>query len=213
MPNPHDKEERPGIAVDAKGGSVVDPTANVIALNEASDRRQDDLRRAHEKYVEAEIRHVSEMANLSRSYEEKLGVAESKRIDAIRAVDVGAVGVASERQTQQAAVLANQVSASAETLRTLVATTASSVQTALNQMTQQLTDRIALLEKSSYEGKGKEAVSDPMLSQMVNELKALRTDVTTSAGKGQGMDKMWGYLVAAAGSGGIIAWIIGKAAQ
>jgi hypothetical protein len=43
------KPSNAGQGVDAQGGPVVDPTANVIALNEAANRRQDDLRAALEQ--------------------------------------------------------------------------------------------------------------------------------------------------------------------
>jgi len=88
---------------------------------------------------------------------------ETRRIDAIRAVDVAAVGIASEKAAAQAVVLANQVVASAETLRTLVATTDARVAQQLQQVSSQLTDRISLLEKSQYEIQGRSGISSPLL--------------------------------------------------
>src|SRR6185436_15658046 len=67
---------------------------------------------------------------------------------------VAAVAIASERQVQQASVLANQVSASAETLRNLVATTANATATQFQQVISPIVERIALLEKSKYEISG-----------------------------------------------------------
>lgn len=89
---------------------------------------------------------------------QQLSEAESKRIDAIRAVDVAAVAIASEKAAAQAAVLANQVSTSEEALRNLV-----------QQITNQLTERLALLEKAQYESQGKSGAS-PDLSTMVADL-------------------------------------------
>jgi len=148
-----------GIGVDATGGPVIDPTANVISLTEAAVKRLDDLRDAESRRVnelrEAESRRIDEQAALRAEYADKLAVAEAKRIDAIRAVDVNAVAVASQRQSDQATVLANQVVQSAEALRSLVATTAAAQQQASQQITGALSDRISQLEKSSYEGAGK----------------------------------------------------------
>lgn len=120
-----------------------DPTINVRELVESSISRLDDL-------SAAESRRVDGIMTLRAEYEEKLREAEAKRIDAIRAVDVNAVAVASERATQQATVLANQVSISAETLRALVAATANTIAQQLSALTAQLTDRISSLEKSQY---------------------------------------------------------------
>jgi hypothetical protein len=200
--------KQPGIGVDAQGGAVIDPTANVIALNQASDRRQDDLRASFEKYVEAEIRHVEDMAKLSRSYEEKLGVAESKRIDAIRAVDVAAVATAAERSGQQAQVLATQVSASAETLRALVATQQAANAAAVSQMATQLTDRIALLERAQYESKGKEAVSDPMLSKLYDAVRLLNDSQQVSSGKGMAIEKVIALIAASGGGAGLLGYFL-----
>lgn len=126
--------------------TATDAKEATVALLSAI-KRMDDLR-------EAETRRVNELMCLRAEFSEKLGVAEAKRIDAIRAVDVNAVSVANERATAQAAVLANQVAASAETLRSLVAATAATVAQQLAQIAAQLTDRIASLEKSQYENKG-----------------------------------------------------------
>lgn len=106
---------------------------------------------------------------LRNEHLKQIGEAETKRIDAIRAVDVAAVGVANERATQQASVLAAQVVASAETLRALVASTASAVALQLQQLSNQLSDRLGSLEKAQYENKG----------------------------SGSGMEKMWGWLFGA----------------
>ena len=135
---------------------VIDPTANVLALVEAVVKRINDLH-------DAELRRVDELMELRAAFYAKLAEAEAKRIDAIRAVDVGAVAIATERATQQAAVLAAQVSQSADTLRALVATTAATVAAQLQQMSAQLVERLALLERSQYENKGKSGVTSPLL--------------------------------------------------
>ena len=135
-----------------------DPTANVLALVAASIIRVDDLREAEQlrmnERMEAESRRIDEQLVLRADFAEKLSVAETKRLDAIRAVDATAISIANDRASAQAAVLANQVSASAEMLRALVATTAATQAVQLQSLTTQLTDRIALLEKSQYENRG-----------------------------------------------------------
>src|ERR1035437_3440792 len=73
--------------------------------------------------IKLEMKRIDEQMNVRADYNIQLGVAEAKRIDAIRAVDVNAVSVASERANAQAAVLATQVATSAEALRALVAAT------------------------------------------------------------------------------------------
>jgi len=115
---------------------VIDPTANVLALVEAANRRQDDLR-------VAEAKHVREMVELRAQYDEKLRDKESERIDAIRLVDVGAV--------QRAAEVA---AAQADALRNTVAATATAAQTALAAALDPIQKDIADLRRAQYEAQG-----------------------------------------------------------
>lgn len=145
---------------------LIDPTANVIALMAAAVQRQDDLRRAEAQRINelrivghdtntalahAESRRVDEQMALRSAYDEKLRDAEAKRIDAIRAVDVAAVAIQNERAVQQAAVLANQVSASKDALQALVASTADQLAKNLATSLSQILERLSSLEKSQYQ--------------------------------------------------------------
>jgi hypothetical protein len=180
---------------------VYDPSRNVLDLVEAAVKRLDDLQNEMVNRLReaqnAEIRRIDGLLVLRADYQDKLVIAESKRIDAIRAVDVGAVAIASERAAQQATVLANQVSASAETLRALVASTAQQVANSLSQIQAQLTERIALLEKSQYEIKGRSGMSDPITEELVKEMRLSRADRAEHAGKKDGMSSIVGYILAA----------------
>ena len=146
---------------------LIDPTKNVLDTLASAVKRIDDLYHVGflriTDQVAAEQRRVNEQMVLRADYEEKLRVAESKRIDAIRAVDVNAVSIANDRATQQASVLAAQVSASADALRVLVASTAVATEQKQSQMTGQIMERIATLEKTSYKGEGSKAISAPMV--------------------------------------------------
>lgn len=167
-------------------GPEVDPTKNVLDLVQAAVRRIDDLRLAENKRLEdlatSEREHVRELLALRASHSRELTVAEANRIDAIRAVDVNAVTVASERANQSAQVLAANVATSAETLRTLVSTSAMTLAQQLTQTITPITDRIALLEKAQYEGAGKERVTDPLVTQLLLEVRSLRDSQAQGTG-------------------------------
>jgi len=195
------------------GDRIVDPTENVKALQEASSKRQDDLRAKESdlydekiRRMEAEWRHldalriadlrrVDEQLALRAAYEEKLQIAEAKRIDAIRAVDVNAVTVASQRAADQANVLAAQVSQSAEALRALVASTAVSVAGSQQQLANTLSARLTALEQSQYERTGKQSFSDPATERLLAEVAALRQQQATGAGKSEGISTSWFILL------------------
>lgn len=147
-----------------------DPTENVHDAINREVRRLNDLYSAESRRLDeamiAERRRIDEQLALRAHYDLQLSLAESKRIDAIRAVDVNAVSIANEKATVQATVLANQVSTSAETLRALVAATAQAVAQQLTQLSAQFTDRLSVLEKTQYERQG----------------------------RGTGMEKLWGWV-------------------
>jgi hypothetical protein len=132
-----------------------DPTANVTDL------------------VNREVKRIDALLEVRDKYEVQLQAAEAKRLDSIRAVDAASVSTANDRAVAQASVLANQVSSSAEALRALVASTASTVAQQLSAMNNALTERIAALERGSY----------------------------STSGKGQGMEKLYQWVIAAAGVG------------
>jgi hypothetical protein len=151
----------PGPGVDIQGMPVLDPTANVLGLVEAAIQRQDDLRRAWAEKADAEIRAVREIVELRSQYDEKLRAsdqllreAESRRLDAIRTVDVSAVAQAANVSATQATTLATQVATSAETLRNAAAASAQVQAAALASALDPLQVAIAALQKAQYETAG-----------------------------------------------------------
>lgn len=207
----------------AEEGRLSDPTSNVLLVLDAAIARQDDLRNQEssrlEGYVKSELnrvdslreaadkraddimeahfQRVTEVGLLRAEYQEKLAVAEAKRIDAIRSVDVNAVAVASERATQQAQVLASQVAQSAEALRTLVASTAATFAQQQQSLQTQITERLGLLERAQYETKGKESYSDPALAALTDQVKQMSAAQQTNTGKGMGVSAAWAVGIAA----------------
>jgi hypothetical protein len=156
-----------------------DPTQNVrelvMLVKEAADTLKGAEFRRVDELIQAERLRVNEQLQLRNDYNFKLAEAEAKRIDAIRAVDVGAVAVASDRANAQAIVLANQVAASAETLRSLVAVTATTQAQQLATLTTQLTDRLSSLEKSQYEKQGSGTGMRDMSGWIVSAIMGLVT--------------------------------------
>lgn len=168
----------------------IDPTANVLSLVEAANKRQDDLRLA-------EGRRIDDLAVLRADHAKELAAAEAKRIDAIRAVDVNAVAVASGRAADQATVLATQFTQSAEALRTLVATTATTLAAQQQAAQSQVMERLTALERSQYEGQGKRSLEDPRMAELLDEVKRLSAARVSGSGEQTGRGVVWGYIFAA----------------
>jgi hypothetical protein len=158
----------PGPGVDRFGAPVIDPTKNVLDLVRAAIGRQDDLRESESRHirelaaVRAEydklIRTADrEQAGLRAAYEEKLRTQESARIDAIRAVDVGAVTRAAEVSATQAATLATQQQASADALRGQVEQARIATADALAQALAPITKSIEDLRAAQYQQQGEKS--------------------------------------------------------
>lgn len=204
------KEAKPGNPVDSSGNYAVDPTSNVLQLVQAAVRRIDDLRvsdRHHDEQIHnaesrrlddlraAESRRIDEQMILVNQHARELREAEAKRIDAIRAVDVNAVAVASERAVIQATVLATQVSQSADALRTLVSTTAMTMAAAQEAASKQFNERLQQVERTQYETKGKSGVTDPIFDSLIAKMDTVVERITTTKGTKEGLTTATEWIV------------------
>jgi hypothetical protein len=138
---------QPGPGVDYYGTPVPDPSANVNAVMYDAMRRQDDLRKSHNKAIRREMK-------LTNRYERKLALAESARIDDIHKADEAAKAREAIVNAATQATLAKQVTDTASALSTQVETqrqsTASELRTALTP----INDKLAVLERALYAGQG-----------------------------------------------------------
>ncbi len=180
---PHYGYGATGIGVDAHGGPVIDPTANVLALVEAANQRQDDLREMNNARIDAELRNQENTADLRAKHQEAIDTLEAKRLDAVRNVDQLAAKTEADRSAAAVTALANAAALTAETLRSAVNTSATNLATQLTNTVNAITERIAALEKSSYTGQGKQAVVDPQVTEMLMEMRALRVAQANDVGK------------------------------
>ena len=206
----NDGDSRHGIGVDYFGNKAFDPSANVRALNNAANRRQDDLRKAVWKLYKSETKSILREMRLRATHDKEIREAEGRRIDAIRTIDTNAVAVASQRSGEQASALAaqvatsaevqrNQTAASAEALRALVATTAATALANQQQQFAALTARIGALEQSGAERQGKQSLADPQFAELLMKVSSLAEANKTQAGVGQGVSTSWGVMIAIAG--------------
>lgn len=183
------------------GELTIDPTENVKALTEAANTRQDDLRELNDRRIDAEIRimevqvgGLEKIAVLRAKHAKEIRDLESRRLDAIRQVDVTAVKTEAERALAAISVLATTTATNAENLRNALTATAQTIATQTANTVSQITERIAALEKSSYEGAGKQAVADPMQAEMFAKMERVLTAMAGSSGQSQGQKNIVAYI-------------------
>src|ERR1035437_5477136 len=104
-----------------------DPTENVNALSEATNRRQDDLRVYLEKYFDAGLEHRKEIDSIRAHHAGEIRRMETERLDSIRQVDVLARNTAADRAADATQALAATTATNAENLRTAMANTAATI--------------------------------------------------------------------------------------
>lgn len=195
-----------GRAVDSHGQTAVDPTENVIALTEAGHKRQDDLRIAQDKYTEARLKHVEDVGKLRAEHFKEMRRTEADRLNAIRQVDVTAVRTEADRALQAIQALAATTAINAETLRTALTNTAATIAKQTSDTVGQLIERIAALEKSSYEGVGKQRVADPLMADLMTKVEAMIRLQASGSGKHEGASSAVVWIISAIG---LLATIIG----
>jgi hypothetical protein len=210
MPDKKPQPQQPGVAVDSRGGAVVDPTKNVIDLTDAANRRQDDLRVKDREFSDIQHKHTKETAELREKYEREIGLlregynekinkAESGRLDSIRQVDREEVAKTAVAANTAIQTLAKQTNDLAVTLAKTVADTAAAAEARNSAQYTETNKRLSALELSSSEGKGKQQVADPQIERMAQMVEKLVQSQATTTGKGEGIEMSWGVLMGAVG--------------
>jgi hypothetical protein len=193
-----------GMAVDASGGPVVDPTENVKDLTEAANIRQDDLRNLNNLRIDSEITWLKYVEGLRAEHAREIRELESKRLDSIRQVDVTAVKTEADRALAAIQALAATNKTDAENLRTALQNTAQTIAKSNSDTVQQLAERISALEKSNYELAGKQAVQDPAQVELLRVVKSLTEGQAVGTGKGLGYANVIGMVILALAVGGFL---------
>lgn len=222
-----------GPAIDRNQNPVVDPTKNVLDLVRALERRLDDVSNLTNKGIEDRFRYREEITNLQSAitdlktshnaeitklrgdYQQRADDKESERIDAIIVSDRAAAKNEVDRSQKAVDTVATLQTATAETLRSAVATTAAGIATQFAQTTSALVERIAALEKASYTGQGRSTVADPQVEALRLQVESQRAQVESlnriqaqGTGKSEGFGSSWAIVL---GVGSLIGVLIALA--
>lgn len=170
-----------GIGIDAYGNQTIDPTANVIALVKADKERGDDLRTLQSLYIQSEINrlgeivkrveeasrlrsdHSAEITKLHQHHDTAIHRMEQEKAAALRSIDELSRVTEANRNQQAVNELARQTTNIREALASQMADSMAEVN-----------KRLSAVELQQSEGRGKQTVADPMMVQLVEEVKALR---------------------------------------
>jgi hypothetical protein len=207
---PNSGQASQGPSVDKIGNPVIDPTENVKALMKASLEALALLRAADEKYLDATVLHLKEIAELRAKHAEQLRLSDLTAADKTRQVDVMAAASSATALATAVSALQATTDRNAETLRNSVISSAASVakqtsdaalatQTATDNLFRRMDERMALLERNAATGAGRQSVADPQVEAMNTKLNQLLESRATGAGKSEGMSNTVGFIIAGAG--------------
>jgi hypothetical protein len=180
-------------------GAVEDPTKNVRSLSKADVRRQDDLRKAQNRLIRTEIKHLCELLVLHAAHSREMREQNNERLAALRLVDISTRN--EDRKTADDAIrrLAEQTESLRQTLSKQVADTAETLSKAKAESDKATEVRISSLEKTSYTGAGEKAIADPAIAQLVAEVRSLAQSRAGDTGRSVGANQLWGYIVGVLG--------------
>ena len=194
-----------GTGVDRYGNPVIDPTKNVETALQTAVERLDDLRKAERKITKSELRRfdealgfMREMNELRATHSKEMRAAETERLNAIRQVDREDVNKTAAAAQTAIAALATNTTLLADTLRNQVASVAQAAAEQNTAANAEVSKRLLALELTSSEVKGRSTYTDPALTEMVSELRALRTASTIGVGKSQGVSMIGSIVIGAA---------------
>jgi hypothetical protein len=186
-----------------------DPTPNVNALSEATNRRQDDLRIYLEKYFDAGLEHRKEIDSIRAHHAGEIRRMETERLDSIRQVDVLARNTAADRAADATQALAATTATNAENLRTAMANTAATIAkqvadtaTATAKTTGDMFDavikRVASLEAAGYRGEGRQTIADPRIEKLITDVQLMSGVTQQATGKSAGISASVVVIIAVA---------------
>jgi len=138
------------------GRGIGDPSANVQLLVGNAVKYLEELHKSAEENFNNKLQAFIESSR-------REDTAESDRINELRKGDLESVRVANVQAIKTAELLASQMLENAEVLRKSVELTASQLASQLEKITGQQDTRFAILEKASYENKGRSGISSPLL--------------------------------------------------
>jgi len=186
---------RPGIGVDSRGGAVIDPTENVIALVKAGEVTAAALRAADQRFLDAQLTATEKLQNFAREAESKFQNFARDSLSELQTVRT-------DSETRRIDQLAETRQEFQNTIRDMLAesvrTTSALVSTQLVQIQATFDARVTKLEQAQLTQAGRSSVADPATEAVLNrlttqvsavnsELSAMRSAESGVGGQRRGM--------------------------
>lgn len=176
-----------GIGVDSKGGPVVDPTVNVIALVESNAQAAAALRDADVKFNDVVAMHLREIGSIRAQHAKETREFDTAQQSNIRSVDMANAEKTAAQILQAVTTNAQVAERTAKTLQDQVASTATAAENRQASFASDMMKRLSAVELSMSEGKGKQQIADPQMDKLTLVVETLARNQVSGAGRQEGM--------------------------
>jgi hypothetical protein len=178
---------------------VIDPTANVLSLVEAAVTRLNDVAVLRAELADVKAQRIEDLSAQNERHSREIRALDADRLEKVRLVDQLNANQLAQQIRSAVDTLATTTQATAETLRNQAQATAQAVAAQTERIVNPIIERIAALERASYTGQGRQAVSDPQMERLAALVEKLATTQTTSTGKSAGQSSLWVFIVGGVG--------------
>jgi hypothetical protein len=205
MPEPK-VESRPGVAVDSRGGPVVDPTKNVEDLVRAGAASYAELRAADLRFLDAQLAAMEKQQKFAIESEARLQTyareAGEKLEHALRHAETVRVNELAATRKEYENTIRDMLAKSVETTSTLVSTQLVQIQATFDK-------RVSQLEAYQFTQAGRSSVADPALADALSKMSAAITGLTRADTKTETRREMGaGMIIAMVAASGFVSALI-----
>ena len=170
------EEHRPGIGIDYRGGSVIDPTKNVEDLVRALEAKLAELRKTDREYIDLRFLSIENLQKSIREADERFQnfarEAEAKYATAI-------AGSETKRLDELAQVRQGYLDTIRDMLAESVKSTSTLVGSQLIQIQSTFDGRVTKLEAAQLTQAGRSSVADPAMETALARITGTMTALTT----------------------------------
>jgi hypothetical protein len=193
-----DPKSPPGVAVDSRGGAVIDPTKNVEDLVKARDAAFAELRASDQRFLDAQLSSMEKLDLLAREAEAKFQNfardAESKLQTSLTGSETRRIDQLAENRQEFQNTIRDMLAESVRTTSTLVSTQLVQIQATFD-------TRVSKLEAFQWQSAGRSSVADPALAsalaEMATSIQGLTRSETKTDTRREGFNSMGAIVVGA----------------
>lgn len=162
---------------------VDEKVRRVEDLHKSDIQRVDEKQASNFEYLKQSMedgfKHLEDLMKVNFENTKLTAESESRRIDNLRIVDTQAVVTANEKAIKTAEIIATQVVESSKTMGERIDVITNSLTSQIQQISLQLTERLAAVEKVQYEDKGRYGNA----SELQNQIKELQDSRSENKGR------------------------------